>query len=77
MLNEYLHYFSFCLQKHLLNKLKDGLREDINLREIKWVITVPAIWRNSAKQFMREAASRVGEAISRNNENMIITKCYK
>ncbi|KAL4221821.1 Heat shock 70 kDa protein 12A [Mactra antiquata] len=48
------------VKKHLLTKLKEGLREDINLREISWVITVPAIWRNSAKQFMRESASRAG-----------------
>lgn len=24
--------------------------------EIRWVITVPAVWRQPAKQFMREAA---------------------
>ena len=27
--------------------------------EIKWVLTVPAIWADSAKQFMREAAEKV------------------
>ena len=27
--------------------------------EIFWVITVPAIWSDSAKQFMREAAIQV------------------
>jgi len=32
-----------------------SLRED----EIKWVVTVPAIWSNKAKQFMKEAAAKV------------------
>ena len=27
--------------------------------EVRWVITVPAIWRQQAKQFMREAAYQV------------------
>jgi hypothetical protein len=32
-----------------------GLRDD----DISWVLTVPAIWSEPAKQFMREAANRV------------------
>ena len=28
--------------------------------EIRWVITVPAIWRPAAKQLMREAAYEAG-----------------
>ena len=31
----------------------------VNKDEIRWVITVPAIWRPQAKQFMREAAYEV------------------
>jgi len=27
--------------------------------DVRWVITVPAIWKQSAKQFMREAAYQV------------------
>ena len=27
--------------------------------DIRWVVTVPAIWRQEAKQFMREAAYQV------------------
>ncbi|XP_053390946.1 heat shock 70 kDa protein 12B-like, partial [Mercenaria mercenaria] len=33
-----------------------GTKED----EIHWVITVPAIWNDAAKQFMREAAQEAG-----------------
>uniref|UniRef100_A0AAU0MV74 Heat shock protein family A member 12 variant X13 n=1 Tax=Urechis unicinctus TaxID=6432 RepID=A0AAU0MV74_UREUN len=32
----------------------------INLQLIRWVITVPAIWTDSAKQFMKEAAVKAG-----------------
>jgi hypothetical protein len=31
----------------------------LNVDEIHWVITVPAIWDDTAKQFMREAAINV------------------
>jgi hypothetical protein len=27
--------------------------------DIRWVLTVPAIWNDGAKQFMREAAEKV------------------
>lgn len=43
------------LKKHLLDLLElrgTGLSND----DIHWVITVPAIWTDAAKQFMREAA---------------------
>ncbi|KAH3808135.1 hypothetical protein DPMN_136486 [Dreissena polymorpha] len=46
------------LQKHLLDALsmsKIGTRET----DLKYVITVPAIWGIAAKQFMREAAIEV------------------
>ncbi|XP_045203759.2 heat shock 70 kDa protein 12B-like [Mercenaria mercenaria] len=47
--------------------LKDKLIEScedrsygLHLHEIHWVITVPAIWDDTAKQFMREAAINAG-----------------
>ena len=30
-----------------------------NVKDIQWVLTVPAIWTPAAKQFMREAAYEV------------------
>ena len=33
--------------------------EGISPSEIHWVLTVPAIWNDSAKQFMRECANEV------------------
>lgn len=49
---EYMH-------DHLLKGLKEQDDEEIAEEEIKWVLTVPAIWDNSAKQFMRDAAEQV------------------
>ena len=50
-----------------LEYLKDRALERIHKQsgvqytteEIQWVVTVPAIWKQSAKQFMREAAFEV------------------
>ncbi|XP_060574349.1 heat shock 70 kDa protein 12A-like [Ruditapes philippinarum] len=55
------------LRKHLeetLNKRMDGLVTD----DIRWVLTVPAISNDGAKQFMREAAEKAGIA----KESLII-----
>ena len=31
----------------------------LTMNDIRWVLTVPAIWSDGAKQFMREAAEKV------------------
>ncbi|KAK3602827.1 hypothetical protein CHS0354_026379 [Potamilus streckersoni] len=49
------------LKDHLLKTLEirgTGLTAD----DIHWILTVPAIWTDSAKQFMREAANEAGIA---------------
>lgn len=38
-----------------LNESMKGVTGD----DVRWVVTVPAIWDDSAKQFMREAAEKV------------------
>ena len=50
--------------------LKDDLLETVSkavsgikMSDIHWVITVPAIWDNDAKQFIREAAQKVKPVI--------------
>ncbi|XP_033726267.1 heat shock 70 kDa protein 12A-like [Pecten maximus] len=45
------------LKSHLLIKINDRAI-DISESEIRWVLTVPAIWSDSAKQMMREAAEK-------------------
>lgn len=44
----------------LLQEVKDQSSTVLEGEEIRWVITVPAVWRQPAKQFMREAAYLVG-----------------
>jgi len=39
--------------------MKKLSERDIQDEDITWILTVPAIWRDSAKQFMRRAATRV------------------
>lgn len=43
------------LKDHLFNSLSDNF-SDIQKDDIHYVLTVPAIWDDNAKQFMREAA---------------------
>jgi hypothetical protein len=41
--------------------MKQLVKRDLSIKpsEITWVLTVPAIWSDPAKQFMREAAVKV------------------
>ena len=53
--------FSACI-KYLKDHLLDQVRKpipDARENDIRWVLTVPAIWNDVAKQFMREAAEKV------------------
>ena len=57
-----LDIFSYSL-KYLKDKALERISEQSGVQyqteEVLWVITVPAIWKQSAKQFMREAAIQV------------------
>ena len=44
------------LKDDLLTKLKSRPTGNVDY-DIRWVLTVPAIWSDAAKQFMREAAT--------------------
>ncbi|XP_062596268.1 heat shock 70 kDa protein 12B-like, partial [Saccostrea cucullata] len=60
-----LHVFSHSiefLKKDCFENLKiKGLQDEVNFeKEILWVLTVPAIWDDAAKQFMRTAATEAG-----------------
>jgi hypothetical protein len=47
-----------CLKDHLVGEIEHrnvGAIEDM----IYWVVSVPAIWNDSCKQFMRESAEMV------------------
>ncbi|XP_052068174.1 heat shock 70 kDa protein 12A-like [Mytilus californianus] len=48
-----------ALKDHLLNSIRQQL-VDIQIDDIRWVLTVPAIWSDGAKQFMRRSAEMAG-----------------
>jgi len=51
------------LRDFVLNEIKRRGIFSLSDHEINWVITVPAIWSNGSKQFMREAAVKVSFSI--------------
>ncbi|KAI8510870.1 hypothetical protein Bbelb_117860 [Branchiostoma belcheri] len=65
---------------HALKFLSDHLRDavtvstgaEIEAHSIRWVITVPAIWSDAAKHFMREAAYKAGIASMDNRKQLLI-----
>ena len=48
-------------KRRLLKQLKLEAGGDFNPDLIRWVLTVPAIWKDKAKQFMREAFYQVND----------------
>jgi len=50
------------MKDHLLRALKKQV-PNIEQSDVMFVITVPAIWNDAAKQFMREAAVAVRQFI--------------
>ena len=54
-----LEVFSHALRffrEHALQELSDQSSTKILNEDVRWVLTVPAIWKAPAKQFMRQAA---------------------
>ena len=60
-----LKVFALCIQwlkDDLLSEWKMRLPGTINDDDVHWMLTVPAIWSEAAKQFMRTAAQEVFSA---------------
>ena len=70
-----LDIFSKALE-HLKEKALEAVHKqsgvEYTAKEVRWVVTVPAIWKQSAKQFMREAAYqvRLARIISRDGKGL-------
>lgn len=61
------------LKDHLLEKLlTSNLGDKVTVDDIDFVLTVPAIWDDTAKMFMREAAIQVRVGDKKKNYNNII-----
>uniref|UniRef100_A0A674JVH4 Heat shock protein family A (Hsp70) member 12A n=1 Tax=Terrapene triunguis TaxID=2587831 RepID=A0A674JVH4_9SAUR len=70
-----LEIFAYALQffkEQALKELSDQAGSEFENSEVRWVITVPAIWKQPAKQFMRQAAYKAGMATPENPEQLII-----
>ncbi|KAG1972741.1 heat shock 70 kDa protein 12A isoform X1 [Pimephales promelas] len=69
-----LDIFAYALaffKEQALKELSDQAGGDFENSDVRWVITVPAIWKMPAKQFMREAAYKAG-LVSRDNPDQLI-----
>ena len=68
--------FSYALKffkEHVIEELNDqSSTAKITLQDVKWVLTVPAIWKESSKQFMRKAAYEAGMADSSSEDRLLI-----
>ena len=47
-----------AMKNHLMSYLVTR-GTGVEMTDIRWVLTVPAIWTDNAKQFMRESAEKV------------------
>ncbi|XP_043920006.1 heat shock 70 kDa protein 12B [Protopterus annectens] len=70
-LEVFAHALSF-FKKHALQELKEQCPASVENYEIRWVITVPAIWKQPAKQFMREAAYMAGLISPDDSDQLLI-----
>nr|XP_022286221.1 heat shock 70 kDa protein 12A-like isoform X3 [Crassostrea virginica]XP_022286222.1 heat shock 70 kDa protein 12A-like isoform X3 [Crassostrea virginica] len=58
-----LDVFSICimhLKENLLTKMNKRFAVDVSEKDVQYVLTVPGIWGNAAKMFMRKAAAQAG-----------------
>uniref|UniRef100_A0A8D3BZQ5 Heat shock protein 12A n=1 Tax=Scophthalmus maximus TaxID=52904 RepID=A0A8D3BZQ5_SCOMX len=69
---QWLYLEKFKMKLHTTPELSDQMGGDFDNNDVRWVITVPAIWKMPAKQFMREAAYKSGLVSRENPEQLII-----
>ncbi|XP_026165671.1 heat shock 70 kDa protein 12A isoform X2 [Mastacembelus armatus] len=70
-----LDIFAYALaffKEQALKELSDQTGGEFDNNDVRWVITVPAIWKMPAKQFMREASYKSGLVSRENPEQLII-----
>jgi hypothetical protein len=60
-----------ALMNHLFLKFNEQGME-IEPKDIRWVLTVPAIWPDAAKQFMGKSANLVNTILYKINKNIYL-----
>uniref|UniRef100_A0A7N8YBA7 Heat shock protein 12A n=1 Tax=Mastacembelus armatus TaxID=205130 RepID=A0A7N8YBA7_9TELE len=68
----WLYLEKFKMKLHTTAELSDQTGGEFDNNDVRWVITVPAIWKMPAKQFMREASYKSGLVSRENPEQLII-----
>uniref|UniRef100_A0A8C2DMM6 Heat shock protein 12A n=1 Tax=Cyprinus carpio TaxID=7962 RepID=A0A8C2DMM6_CYPCA len=69
---QWLYLEKFKMNLHTTAELSDQAGSDFDNADVRWVITVPAIWKMPAKQFMREASYKAGLVSLDNPDQLII-----
>uniref|UniRef100_A0A2K6ENI1 Heat shock protein family A (Hsp70) member 12B n=2 Tax=Propithecus coquereli TaxID=379532 RepID=A0A2K6ENI1_PROCO len=70
-LEVFAHALRF-FKEHALQELREQCPSLPEKDTVRWVLTVPAIWKQPAKQFMREAAYLAGLVSRENAEQLLI-----
>ncbi|XP_011527453.1 heat shock 70 kDa protein 12B isoform X4 [Homo sapiens] len=70
-LEVFAHALRF-FREHALQELREQSPSLPEKDTVRWVLTVPAIWKQPAKQFMREAAYLAGLVSRENAEQLLI-----
>lgn len=60
------------LKEFTLQKVNDGYGTKYTVEDIQWVLTVPAIWNEFGKAFMRKAAFRAGMMDTEQSDNLLL-----
>lgn len=60
------------MKTHFLRAVSAHLGYEPHPQAVRWVLTVPAIWDDNAKQFMREAAFQGGLITSKQSDQLLI-----
>jgi molecular chaperone DnaK (HSP70) len=68
VISETLKYIAKCA----LNKLSEQVGETLHEEKIRWVLTVPALWNEEHKLFMRKAAVKAGIIQDENSFNLLL-----
>ena len=69
VISETLKYISNCAIKKLSEQIGE---KNLHLEKIRWVLTVPALWNEEHKLFMRKAAVKSGIINEENSFNLLL-----
>lgn len=60
------------ISQRALQKLEEQIGKCVNVKKIRWVLTVPALWSEEHKLFMRKAAVEAGIIEQSNSAELLL-----